>query len=62
MPNLFVGNDVAIYATNNTGRTYKMGYTLGVNACGLIFFGFFFWRVRRMMKQRAAALSPNRNS
>jgi hypothetical protein len=48
MPNLILGHDVAIYAANNTGRTYKMGYTLGVNTCGLIFFGFFFWRVRRM--------------
>ena len=48
MPNLIFGHDVAIYAANNTGRTYKMGYTLGVNTCGLIFFGFFFWRVRRM--------------
>ena len=48
MPNLILGHDVAIYAANNTGRTYKMGYTLGVNACGLIFFGFFFWRVRRL--------------
>jgi hypothetical protein len=58
MPNHFVGNDVAIYAANNTGRTYKMGYTLGVNSCGLIFFGFFFWRVRRMMKRRLAADAP----
>jgi uncharacterized membrane protein YciS (DUF1049 family) len=48
MPNLIFGNDVAIYAANNTGRTYKIGYTLGVNTCGLLFFGFFFWRVRRM--------------
>ncbi len=48
MPNLIFGHDVAIYAANNTGRTYKIGYTLGVNTCGLIFFGFFFWRVRRM--------------
>src|ERR1041385_2021107 len=48
MPNLIFGRDVAIYAANNTGRTYKIGYTLGVNTCGLIFFGFFFWRVRRM--------------
>ena len=48
MPNLLFGHDVAIYAANNTGRTYKLGYTLGVNGCGLIFFGFFFWRVRRM--------------
>ena len=52
LPNLAVGSDVNIYAANNTGRTYKLGYTIGVNACGLIFFGFLFWRVRRMMKQR----------
>jgi ABC-type uncharacterized transport system permease subunit len=47
MPNLLVGNDVAIYSQNNTGVTYKLGYTLGVNGCGALFFGFFFWRVRR---------------
>lgn len=48
LPNLAVGKDVPIYATRNTGRTYKLGYTIGVNACGLVFFGFFFWRVRRL--------------
>jgi hypothetical protein len=47
LPNLLVGHDVAIYAADNTGRTYKLGYTLGVNLCGLLFFGLFFWRVRR---------------
>jgi hypothetical protein len=52
MPNLLVGHDVAIYATNNTGRTYKLGYALGVNLCGLIFFGFFYWRVGRWGKRR----------
>src|SRR5205823_8890882 len=35
MPNLIIGNDVAIYASSNTGRNYKIGYTLGVNTCGL---------------------------
>jgi hypothetical protein len=49
-PNLLVGNDVTIYAPNNTGRTYKLGYTFGVNACGAIFFGLFFWRVSRWKK------------
>ena len=49
-PNLLVGNDVTIYAPNNTGRTYKLGYTFGVNACGAIFFGWFFWRVSRWKK------------
>ena len=47
MPNLLVGKDVSIYAANNTGLTYKLGYTAGVNGCGAIFFGFFFWRVRK---------------
>lgn len=51
MPNLIFGRDVAIYATNNTGRTYKLGYTMGVNASGLIFFGIFFWRLRRLRKE-----------
>ena len=48
LPNLLLGKDVAIYAIHNTGRTYKLGYTLGVNLCGLIFFGFFFWRLRKL--------------
>jgi len=47
LPNLLAGYDVAIYAVINNGRPYKLGYTLGVNLCGLIFFGLFFWRVRR---------------
>lgn len=48
MPNLVVGRDVVIYATRNTGRSYRLGYTVGVNGCGLIFFGVFFWRLRRL--------------
>ena len=47
LPNLAVGNDVAIYSENNTGRTYKLGYIIGVNGCGLLFFGIFFWRMSR---------------
>ena len=50
LPNLLFGKDVSIYAPNNTGRTYKLGYTVGVNGCGLIFFGFFFWRLSRLRK------------
>ncbi len=53
LPNLVFGHDVVIYAAQNTGRTYKIGYTLGVNGCGLIFFGFFFWRIRRLRRARA---------
>ncbi len=56
MPNLIVGDDVTIYAPVNTGRSYKFGYTLGVNGCGLLFFGYFFWRVNRLRK--AAFTSP----
>ena|ERR1041385_242533 len=48
MPSLLVGRDVTIYAENNTGRSYKLGYTAGVNACGAIFFGYAFWRWKRL--------------
>ena len=51
LANLLVGNDVIIYAQSNTGLTYKLGYTFGVNACGAIFFGFFFWRLNRWRKR-----------
>jgi len=47
LPNLAVGNDVTIYSLNNTGLTYKLGYTFGVNAAGVFFFGLFFWRISR---------------
>ena len=47
MPNLLVGRDLTIYSPNNTGLTYKLGYTTGVNGCGALFFGLFFWRVSR---------------
>jgi hypothetical protein len=53
LPNLLMGIDVTIYAPNNTGRAYKLGYTVGVNGCGLAFFGFFFWRVNRWRKSRS---------
>ena len=62
MPNLILGNDATIYAANNTGRNYKIGYTLGVNTCGLIFFGFFFWRVRRMKLRMANGANQGINA
>jgi hypothetical protein len=46
LPKLLLGQDAAIYAVNNTGRTYHIGYILGVNVCGLVFFGAFFGRLR----------------
>jgi hypothetical protein len=47
LPNLLAGDDVTIYAEKNSGRGYKLGYATGVNACGLLFFGVFFWRIGR---------------
>jgi hypothetical protein len=52
MPNLLVGQDVTIYSQNNTGVSYKLGYTAGVNGCGAIFFGLLFWRLSRLRKGR----------
>ena len=51
LPNLIVGKDLTIYSQNNTGLTYKLGYTAGVNACGAVFFGLFFWRVNRWRRE-----------
>jgi cyanate permease len=42
LPTLVMGKDVAIYAADNSGRGYKIGYICGINACGLIFFGAAF--------------------
>lgn len=58
MPNLLIGNDVTIYAPVNTGRTYKLGYTVGVNACGAVFFGFSFWRINRWRKRVKPGANP----
>jgi hypothetical protein len=57
LPNLLLGKDVTIYAAENTGRTYKLGYTVGVNGCGAIFFGVFFWRVNRWRKRMSKTRS-----
>ena len=47
LPNLLVGRDVSIYAEKNDGVPYKLGYTAGVNGCGMVFFGILFWRLKR---------------
>jgi len=44
LPSLLVGRDVAIYAPHNLGIPYKLGYTMGVNGCGALFFGLAFWK------------------
>lgn len=53
-PALLMGRDVTIYALENAGRTYKLGYALGVNFCGLFFFGILFWRIQSWIKKRRA--------
>jgi hypothetical protein len=50
LPNLLVGRDITIYSLNNTGVSYKLGYTTGVNACGAIFFGVVFWRFSKLRR------------
>ena len=42
LPNLLVGSDVKIYAEINNGVPYKLGYTVGVDVCGALFFGNVF--------------------
>ncbi|HLX96566.1 MAG TPA: hypothetical protein VKU37_12550 [Verrucomicrobiae bacterium] len=47
LPGLLMGQDLPIYAPNNSGRPYNIGYIFGINTCGTIFFGVAFWRPRR---------------
>ena len=47
LPGLLMGHDLPIYAPNNVGRGYKIGYILGLNTCGTMFFGVAFWQPRR---------------
>ena len=54
LPTLLTGKDVAIYAPHNTGVTYKLGYTMGVNGCGALFFGLMFLKP----KEKPAAPKP----
>lgn len=57
MPNLLVGRDVVIYSANNAGVPYKLGYTVGVNACGALFFGFLYWRILRWRRRFQSSLA-----
>lgn len=47
LPGLLMGQDLPIYAPNNAGRAYNIGYIFGINTCGTIFFGIGFWQPRR---------------
>ena len=42
LPTLLSGVNVPIFATRNSGRSYKLGYIAGINLCGLFFFGLAF--------------------
>jgi hypothetical protein len=62
LPYLLAGMDLTIYAEANTGRGYKLGYTLGVNGCGALFFGFVFWRVNRLRSRSRSAAEARADS
>ena len=47
LPGLLAGPALPIYAPNNEGRGYKIGYIVGLNTCGTLFFGVAFWQPRR---------------
>lgn len=46
MPGLIAGHNLPIFAPNNSGRGYKIGYIFGINTCGTLFFGIAFWHPR----------------
>jgi hypothetical protein len=48
LPTLLMGKDLPIYASNNIGRGYNIGFILGINACGTLFFSVGFWRPRKL--------------
>lgn len=47
LPGLLLGQDLPIYAPNNSGRAYNIGYIMGINTCGTLFFGVAFFQPRR---------------
>jgi hypothetical protein len=49
LPSLLLGQNVEIFAADNSGRIYKIGYICGINICGLSFFGPLFWRPKRVV-------------
>src|SRR5690242_6066891 len=58
LPSLVIGQDVDIFASNNSGRFSKLGYICGINVCGLMFFGFGFAGVGT--KKPTPTLDPQR--
>jgi len=51
LPTLVFGKDFPIYARNNVGRGYNIGFILGLNACGTLFFGIGFWNPKSRQSQ-----------
>jgi hypothetical protein len=51
-PTLIMGHDIPIYAPNNTGKNYKIGYLLGLNTCGSVFFGLAYWGMGKHPRRR----------
>lgn len=52
LPGLLLGQKIPIYAPNNSGNPYEIGYIFGINTCGLLFFGSAFWQ---RQKKRSTA-------
>ncbi len=59
LPGLLLGNDLPIYAPNNSGRPYNIGFIMGINFCGTVFFSIGFWQPRRSRSVEAAAKNLN---
>ena len=44
-PTLLAAQDVVIYAKNNNGIAYKLGYTFGANLCGFAVLSVIYLRM-----------------
>lgn len=44
LPSLVIGQNVQLYAPENSGCFFKISYICGLDVCGLIFIGPLFWR------------------
>ena len=51
LPTLVFVKDSPIYAQNNVGRRYNIGFILGLNTCGTLFFGIVFWHPKNRQSQ-----------
>jgi hypothetical protein len=58
LPALIMGRDVPIFAEHHAGQPYKLGYVVGVDVCGAIFFGLLYRRVRRWKTMAEARNNP----